>query len=407
MRVEDGYCIVGVSETTYYKSSGRTTLSLAAEAIRNAVEDAGLPMSEVDGLTDYQWQSDAVSVQNVASATGIRPSYGASMIGGGGCTEALIAHAVGLIKAGYCRNMVIYRTLNGRSGMRFGGHDRDGPASRAEVRSISDLHTAFGCSAYAQQTALTCQRYMHDYGITEEHLAEVALAHRAHANLNPKAIMYDRPMTRADYLASRWICKPFRLFDICLETDCATAMVITSVKDARELKQPPVHILGGDILTMSPDPAWAWGQEKIHRIGGFYGRNLLWKMSGIRPYEVDLLAAYDSFTAIPLLMLESYGFCNEGEAGAFIEGGQLRYDGDLPSNLSGGHLSEGYTNGMNLIIENVRQLRHRTDDACDGWREGSHSYDRSRGCRQLKKADIAVCMGWWGETTSSAMVLSN
>ena len=403
-RLTDKYCIVGVGETPHMRPSGRTTLSMACEAVRNALADAGLRPQDIDGMTSYQG-FDSCASTDVASSLGIRLSYAVDIIGGGSSTEALVAHAIGLIEAGYCENMVIFRSMNGRSGRRPGGQDPGGPATLQAVSSIGDMRAAWGFTTPAQHHSMTCMRYMRDYGLTSRQLGEVAVAHRRHANLNPKAVFYERPLTMDDYMKSRWISKPFHLFDCCLETDVAVAIIVTPREVAYNLRQPPVYIMGGTARTQTPEAAFAWGRSKIYYIGANYGRKRLFGMSGVGHDDIDFVSAYDAFTFTTLILLEAFGFCGEGEVGPFVEGGTLQIDGRLPSNLSGGHLSEGYTHGIAMVVENVRQLRHRADDLCPGWEKGKHTYDRSRGCRQLKKAEIAACLAWSSETQSSALIL--
>lgn len=386
------------------RPSNRTTLSMACEAVKKAMDDAGLSPNEIDGMTSYQVLDSAPS-EDVASSLGMRLSYCLDIIGGGSSTEALVAQAIGLIEAGYCRNMVIFRSMNGRSGVRQGGQAPGGPTRSETISNITDMWSTWGFTTPAQQHGLTCMRYMRDYGLTPQQMGEVAIAHRRHANLNPKAWFYQRPLTMDDYLNSRWISKPFRLFDCCLETDVAAAIIVAPREVAYNLRQPPVFIMGGTARTQSEDPAWRWSRPKIHFIGGNYGRKRLFGMSGVTHDDIDLVSCYDAFTFTSLILLEAFGFCGEGEAGHFVEGGTLQIDNKLPSNLSGGHLSEGYTHGISMVIENVRQLRHRADDACPDWGEGRHTYDRSKGCRQLKSADVAACLAWSSETQSSAMVL--
>jgi len=128
-------------------------------------------------------------------------------------------------------------------------------------------------------------------------------------------------------------------------------------------------------------------------------------MAGVNQKDIDFLSAYDAFTFTSLIQLEAYGFCGRGEAGDFVKDGRLKIDGPMPSNLSGGHLSEGYTHGIAMVIENVRQLRHRADDYCPNWAEGKHTYDRNAGCRQVKNGHIAACLGWAFENQGSACIL--
>ena len=386
------------------RPSGRTTLSMACEAVKNAMADAGLRPQDIDGMTSYQY-ADSCSSGDVSSSLGIRLSYAVDIIGGGNSTETLVAHAIGLIEAGYCENMLIFRSMNGRSFNRQGGQAPDGAAPVPTISSIDDMWAAWGFTTPAQLHSMTCMRYMRDYGLTSRQLGEVAVAHRRHANLNPKAVFYERPLTMDDYMKGRWISKPFRLFDCCLETDVAAAIIVTTREAAYNLRQPPVYIMGGTARTQTPDAAFRWGRDKIHYIGGNYGRERLFGMSGVGHDDIDFVSAYDAFTFTTLILLEAFGFCGEGEIGPFVEGGTLQIDGRLPSNLSGGHLSEGYTHGIAMVIENVRQLRRRADDLCPGWEEGKHTYDRGRGCRQLKKAEIAACLAWGTETESSAMIL--
>ena len=135
------------------------------------------------------------------------------------------------------------------------------------------------------------------------------------------------------------------------------------------MNHPPVYIMGGTARTMADNPAWNYSRDEIHYVAGFYGRDRLFGMSGVTQDDVDITSSYDAFTFTTLILLEAFGFCGEGEVGPFVEGGTLQIDGSLPSNLSGGHLSEGYTHGIAMVVENVRQLRHWADDLCPGWEE--------------------------------------
>ncbi len=375
--ISEKYCIVGVGETPHMRPSGRTTLSMACEAVKKAMDDAGLKPRDIDGMTSYQF-SDSCSSDSVAAALGIRLNYSHEILGGGTSTEALVGKAIGLIEAGYCKVMVIFRSMNGRSGVRMGGQAPEGPAPPVQARGYDQFAMHWGATSPAQYFAPLAMRYLRDSGATTEAFAEVAVAHRYHASLNPKA-WFRTPLTIEEHQRSRWIVKPFRLLDCCLETDVAAAIIVTSRERAYDLRQPPVFIMGGLARSNLQTPG-----------------NRLFAMAGVSPKDVDLVSAYDAFTWTALLLLEYYGFCGKHEAPDFVKGGRLQIDRDLPANLSGGHLSEGYTHGVAMVIENVRQLRHRADDACPGWAEGKHSYDRKRGCRQVRNARIAVSMGEGG-----------
>ena len=218
------------------------------------------------------------------------------------------------------------------------------------------------------EIAMLTRRYMHQYGATREHLANVAVAVRKHANRNPAAVMYSKPMTHEDYMAARWISEPLCLFDNCLETDGALACVVVSAERARDLRQPPVYIhafaqgLPSQHQTMVnffnddplSGPAWACARR-------------LWRNAEFGPADVDVAQIYDAFTPLIPLSLEGYGFCERGEGAAFTEGGNLEWGkGTLPTNTSGGGLSEAYVHGFNLINEGVKQLRGTSTSQVEG-----------------------------------------
>ncbi len=402
----DKTCIVGCGETAHMRPSNRTTLSMGIEAVKKACDDAGMDPREVDGITSYNVM-DSTSGMAIAEALGMRLNYQVDIMGGGSSSEALIAHAVGLIVGGYCNNMIIFRSMNGRSGRRMGGQSPTGPAAAMPV-SGPTLNQLYGFTTPAQYFGMTCMRYMKDYGLKNEALGAVAIAHRKHAMLNPKSIMRAQgPIKMEDYMASRWVAKPFRLLDCCLETDVAAAILITKRERAFDLRHPPVYIRGGTARVMTDNPMWNYSRDVIHEVAGFYGRNRMFGMSGVTANDVSITSSYDAFTFTTLIQLEAYGFVPRGEAGPYILDGNLEIDhpGGRPNNLSGGHLSEGYTHGISMVIENVRQLRGRADDFCPLSQEGIHTYDRSKGCRQVKNAEVAACLGWGLETMSSTCVL--
>ncbi|MBI3744005.1 MAG: thiolase, partial [Chloroflexi bacterium] len=390
----DKYCIVGVGETAHMRPSNRTTQSMALEATLNACKDAGLDPKQIDGITSYN-AMDSTSGMAISTALGMRLNYQVDIMGGGSSTEALIAHAVGLLEGGYCNYMLIFRSMNGRSGRRMGGQAPGGPMPPTPIMSAGQFGQLNGFTTPAQMFGSSCMRYMHDYGLKPETLGRIAITSRRHAMLNPKSIMRSNgEIKMEDYLASRWVSKPFRLLDCCLETDVAAAIIVTSRERAYDLKQPPVFIMGGTARTMTDNPAWNYSRDVTHYVAGFYGRNRMFGMSGVGPEDIDITTSYDAFTFTGLIQLEAYGFAPRGEAGAYVDAGNIAIDGRRPNNLHGGHLSEGYTHGISMVIENTRQLRNRADDFCPRWAEGIHTYDRSKGCRQAKRHSIAACLGW-------------
>ncbi len=201
------------------------------------------------------------------------------------------------------------------------------------------------------------RRYMHEFGATREHLANVAIAVRVMANRNPDAIMHSRALSREQYHAARWISEPLCLFDNCLETDGALACVVVSAERARDCRQPPVllHAFGQGLPAQHHTMVNYWCDDPLTGPAWACARQLF-RDSDIRPEDISVAQLYDAFTPLILLSLEGYGFCAKGEGAAFTENGGIELSGRLPVNTSGGGLSEAYVHGFNLIYEGVRQL---------------------------------------------------
>jgi acetyl-CoA acetyltransferase len=252
---------------------------------------------------------------------------------------------------------------------------------------------------------------MYEYGTTSEQLAAVKVAASHHASNNPRAY-YRKRVTVDDVLNSRWVVKPAcHLLDCCVETDNATCVIVTSAERARDLRQRPAYIMSVVGRANRPFQS-ATGLAAQHQLApitrqaGYYGSRIAFGNAGIEPEDVDVTGCYDAFTFTTVLLLEAYGFCGPGEGGEYVSSGTINLGGRRPFNTSGGQLNEGYTHGMSLVIENVRQLRHQADDSCPGWERGEHTYDYAEGgCRQVRKADITMNMGWGTPAVSSALIL--
>jgi acetyl-CoA acetyltransferase len=255
--------------------------------------------------------------------------------------------------------------------------------------------------------APTFMRHMYDYGTKPEQVAAVKAIHSEHASNNPKAF-YKKRYTVEDVLGSRIICKPLHLLDCCVETDNATAIIVTRADRARDMRQRPALIRAIAGRTSKPRIDMHYQAGPISTVAGRYAREILWPNAGVMPEDVDITGSYDAFTFTTMLQLEDYGFCRKGEGGDYVSNGTIRLGGKRPNNTSGGHLCEGYTHGMNMVIENVRQLRHDVDDSCpigpDGKRQ--HTYDYSEGgCRQVRNCEVSANLGWANPGTGSAMVM--
>jgi acetyl-CoA acetyltransferase len=397
------YAIVGVGETTYRRGSQESTRNLATWAINNALDDAGLDAADIDGMLSYSG-NDSTFSPFVAGDLGIWLNFYVDVHGGGSSTEALIGIAMGVIEAGMCKTVAIFRSMNGYTQVRIGG-----AGVRAAAPIVGDqVHSrAYGRQSAGQLFAPTFLRHMYDYGTTSEQVAHVKVAHSKHASNNPKAY-YKTRYTVEDVLNSRIICTPLHLLDCCVETDNATCVIVTRAERARDLRQPLVLIRSVVGRCCKPRIDMHYQHGPISTVAGYYAKDILWPHAGVGPEEIDLTGSYDAFTFTTMLQLEDYGFCKKGEGGQYVSSGVIELGGKRPNNTSGGHLCEGYTHGMNMVIENVRQLRGDVDDFCpvgaDGKRQ--HTYDyREGGCRQVKGAELSANLGWAMPGAGSAMVL--
>src|SRR5215467_14986623 len=331
--LRDKYAIVGVGETEYMRGSGKTTRALATWAVRNAIADAGLKSADIDGMLSYQ-SGDSVFAPFVAGDLGIRLNFYMDVFGGGSSTEALVGIAMGVIEAGLCKTVVIFRAMNGYSQVRIGG---TGVRSAAPVSGDMLHGRAYGWQSAGQMFAPTFMRHMHDYGTTAEQVAAVKAIHSEHASNNPKAL-YKQRYTVDDVLKSRIICKPLHLLDCCVETDNANAIVVTSAERAKNCRHHPVLIRGVVGRCNKPRMDMHYQAGPISTVAGHWAREILWPNAGVGPQDVDVTGSYDAFTFTTMLQLEDYGFCKKGEGGHYVSDGTIRLGGRRPNNTSGGHL---------------------------------------------------------------------
>ena len=331
--------IAGVGETDYSRASGRTELMLSLEAITAALADAGIEAREVDGL--MKWWVDTSTEAEVAANLGIPDlAWWGEINQAGNVGGALVAHAASAIHAGLANVVVIYRGVNGRSGRRYGRGDVTGQGGRGG----GAFTEPYGLLTPQHGLAMSARRRMHETGITSRHFGMQAVAQRAHANRNPRATFYERTLTLEEHQESRLIVDPFHLFDCCLETDGGGALVLTSAERARALGRPVPSIRAA----AQAGPGVGSPAKRIAK--------RLFDMAGIERDDVDVIQIYDHFGPFVLFALEDYGFVED--AGRLVEDAGTAFDsGQLPVNTSGGHLSEAYMQGMNHLIEAVRQTR--------------------------------------------------
>ena len=399
------YAIVGVGETEYKRGTDRTTRGLATQAIRNAVSDAGLTMADVDGMLSYS-HNDSTFSTTVAGDLGIRLNFHMDVYGGGSSTEALIGIAIGVIEAGMCNTVVIYRAMNGYSQVRIGGTGGRGAA--APLSGDGLFSRAYGFMSAGQLFAPAFMRHMYDYGTRPEQVAMVKVIHSEHASNNPKAY-YKKRVSVDDVLGSRMIVKPLHLLDCCVETDNGNALIVTRVERARDCRHTAAVIQSVVGRCCKPRADMHYQAGPISTVAGHYAKKILWPNAGLGPEDIDLTGSYDAFTFTTMLQLEDYGFCKKGEGGDYVSSGAMRLGGERPNNTSGGHLCEGYTHGVNMVIENVRQLRRDVDDSCPVGADGrrAHTYDYGEGgCRQVRDAEVSAHLGWGTPGIGSARVMA-
>jgi acetyl-CoA acetyltransferase len=348
--LKDAAAIVGIAETAFAKRLEPSEKTLAARAILAALDDAGIDPGEVDGFASYTMENtDEVEIAKNIGAGDV--TFFSQVGYGGGAGPGCVGQLAMAVATGQCRVGVAWRSRKRGSGSR--------PWAGALQASASALWTRpYGLLRPVDEIAVLTRRYMHEFGATRDHLANVALAVRGMANRNPGAVMYERELTREAYMAARWISEPLCLFDNCLETDGALACVVVAAARAADCRHPPVyvHAFGQGLPRQSHTMVNYWCEDPLTGPAWTCAQQL-YRHSDIRPGDVRVAQLYDAFTPLVFLSLEGYGFCGRGEGAAFTEDGGIELGGRLPVNTSGGGLSEAYVHGFNLINEGVRQLR--------------------------------------------------
>lgn len=381
--LKDKAAIVGIGETQYSKNSGMTNVELLLQAAARAIDDAGLSPSDIDSIMPTFFGATA---EDFVSNFGIKDlRFTATIHMGGASTVASLQTAAMAIAAGVATNVLCVIGWNGYSAMRVASVASQREIPLPVIPLILQFEMPFGMVIPAHLYAPMAMRHMHEYGTTSLQFGAVAVAMRKHAILNDKAIM-KKPMTIEDHQNSRMIAEPFRLFDCCLESDGAAAVVLTSAERARDMAHRPVYIMG--VAEGHADlPDQIANRPVMTELGVKKAAPKAFAMAGITPKDVDVALIYDCFTWVVICQLEDLGFCKKGEGGPFVEGGRIELGGDLPVNTHGGLLSQAHVIGMNHVVEAVRQLR---GDA---------------GLAQVKDAEIALVTGYGDLGDGSVAVL--
>jgi acetyl-CoA acetyltransferase len=382
--LRDKYAIVGTGKSRLGQV-GANSLALLEEAIKNALDEAGLAKKDVDGLV-VRGADDIYAFHQLAAARlGIDVNFSTSLDNGGASQILAIILAIMAIEAGLATTVVCGYgrdswTRTHQKGVGIAQNDLIPAAQRPREHGPE-----FGHFGAVSHHAFGARRHMFEYGTTRRDFAAIATAFREHALRNPEAVM-KKPMTIDDYFAARLVVDPFGLFDCSLNSDGAGAVVVTSAERAKSLRQKPVLIKG--FATHNNTKGWL---EENHMLstGAVESGARAFRMAGLGAKDVDTAQIYDCFTYMVLTQLEDYGFCKKGEGGAFVSSGALRRDGSLPTNTSGGQLSEAHVEGMLQIVEGARQL------------QGVYGPDR-----QVRDAEIALISGHGGnQVCHSTLIL--
>lgn len=364
--------VIGVGQTDYTRQSGRSEWELANEAIGRALDDAQVDPSEVDGLV--RSASDVVDEAMVLRTFPMRLTYYGQIGYGGVGLAGILGHARAAIASGQARAVVVYRSLNGYSKVRFGRAERAFDAggslvARGDRAPSGAFAGPYGLLSPGQVMAMWARRYQAKYALDDKNLSDalavVAVGQRAYAQRNPDAIMRERPLSSADYYQGRMISEPLRLYDFALESDGAAAMVVAGRDMAMGQKRTAVWIRAAiQGLVRYGETINIYGELRNEPRHRSLGRQLF-EQSGVEPRDISVAMLYDATTLTVLLALEEYGFAEPGTAWRLLLEKGIGLDSGLPVNTSGGGLSEAYVHGFNLMIEAVRQCRGSSPNQVD------------------------------------------
>jgi len=358
--LKDRTAIAGVGNSPYGRRLMRSPIDLAADAIANALDDAGLARGDLDGLAVSFGSPIGADGDSIAPLLGLNLRAFTQTWAHGRFTASCIQWAAMVVSAGMANAVACLASVSfsGIKRPRMGGSgDREGAREGGGAHGQDPV---YGMTSPGAGAALVARRYFDRYGASSRQLAAIPIAFRKHAALNPNAMMRE-PIGIDDHQQSRFVCEPLHLLDYCLINDGAACVIVTSAERARDLRKPPVYIAG-----MQPLPAgreefiWAYPGFGVAQQATFaYEAGLppVYKMADIMPRDLDAFFSYDAFSILPWIALERFGLCKPGEAAAFTQDGRIELGGALPMNTNGGLLSEGHIMGWNHQVEIVRQLR--------------------------------------------------
>ena len=383
--LRDRCAIVGAGNSRLGQVPGVSSLDLTIEAIANALDDAGLKPNDVDGIICRGPDESYSHHQLVGERLGLNVRFSTSLDNGGASQILSVMLAAMAIEAGLATTVVCGYGRDAWSRTHRSEETRVKQRTRPESQYAQEFGPEYGYFGAPAAHAFGAQRHMHEFGTTREQFAEVAIACREHALKNPDAQMR-KPLTREEYFKARLIVSPFGLYDCSLRSDGAGAVIVTSAERARNLRARPVLIKGfGSFNNLT---GW-FADDNMIRTAAQESGEIAYRMAGLGANDVSTAQLYDCFTYMVVVQLEDYGFCKKGEGGPFVQSGALRLGGRLPTNTSGGQLSEAHVEGMLQIVEGVRQL------------QGVYTPER-----QVKDAEIALISGHGGnQVCHSTLIL--
>ncbi len=382
--LRDRCAIVGAGTSQLGKVPGVSAQGLLEEAIGNALNDSGLTTKDIDGLLLRGPDEIYTFHQVMGERLGIDCTFSTTLTNGGASQVMGVALAVMAIEAGLATTVVVGYGRDNWSRVHANKENHMRASGRPQQMYGVEFGPEIGLFGAVAAHAFGAQRHMHEFGTTREQFGKIAISFRDHALRNPEAVM-KKPLSIEDYFNGRMIVSPFGLFDCSLQTDAAGAVIVTSSERAKDLRQKPVLIKG---FGMGNNLSGWHNNDNLTHTGAIEAGKLAYSMAGLGPTDVDFAQIYDCFTYMVLVQLEDYGFCKKGEGGPFVQSGALDVDGSLPTNTSGGQLSEAHVEGMLQIVEGVRQL------------QGNYSPNR-----QVKNAEIGLISGHGGNTVCESTLI--
>lgn len=388
---EKNAAITGIGQSEVGRPSDRSAMQLTLDACTEAIADAGLDRKDIDGVACWPGDNNngssfsPVGPNALSSVMGLQVNwYGAGYEGPG--PLAGVINGAMAIAAGLCRHVLVFRTITEASARRI---DRStGALANKTVGRDSSFfwqwYTPFNVASAVNLIAMYAQRHFHEYGTTAEQLAQIALTCRSNAALNPKAV-FRTPLTLDDYLASKMISTPLRLYDCDVHCDASTAIVLSRADAAKDGPHRPIRI---EAIGAALHQPWSWDQISLTEMAAFDVGRMMWSRTDFKPSDVGSAQLYDGFSILTMIWLEALGLCPPGESGRFVEGGgRIARDGVLPLNTNGGQLSGGRTHGLGYVHEACTQL----------WNRG--------GQRQIRPHQVALAAAGGGPLGGSLLLV--